>query len=151
MIWFVIIEIFGLKLSMGDRRLPLWLIVVPIQGLTNGVSPQVQKITPPPRVVIKECIWPCVFCVSTFYLFSVAKIFCVIHSCFFCHFLFLVGAENVPDYYGGYFFRHERSTFLFICSTTSNLNNIKPQQLQLQKRVQNEKKKQNRRPQPRKH
>ena len=49
------------------------------------------------------------------------------------------------------FFRHERSTFLFICSTTSNLNNFKPQQLQPQKRVQNEKKKQNRRPQPRKH
>ena len=57
--------------------------------------------------------------------------------------------ENVPDYYS--FFRHERSTFLFICSTTSNLNNFKPQQLQRQKRVQNEKKKQNRRPQPRKH
>ena len=51
----------------------------------------------------------------------------------------------------GSFFRHERSTFLFICSTTSNLNNFKPQQLQPQKRVQNEKKKQNRRPQPRKH
>ena len=51
----------------------------------------------------------------------------------------------------GSFFRHERSTFLFICSTTSNLNNIKPQQLQPQKRVQNEKKKQNRRPQLRKH
>ena len=49
------------------------------------------------------------------------------------------------------FFRHERSTFLFICSTTSNLNNFKPQQLQPQKRVQNEKKTQNRRPQPRKH
>ena len=48
-------------------------------------------------------------------------------------------------------FRHERSTFLFICSTTSNLNNFKPQQLQPQKRVQNEKKKQNIRPQPRKH
>ena len=40
---------------------------------------------------------------------------------------------------------------MFICSTTSNLNNFKPQQLQPQKRVQNEKKKQNRRPQPRKH
>ena len=51
----------------------------------------------------------------------------------------------------GSFFRPERSTFLFICSTTSNLNNFKPQQLQPQKRVQNEKKKQNRRPQPRKH
>ena len=51
----------------------------------------------------------------------------------------------------GSFFRHERSTFLFICSTTSNLNNFKPQQLQPQKRVQNEKKKQNRRPQPRNH
>ena len=51
----------------------------------------------------------------------------------------------------GSFFRHEKSTFLFICSTTSNLNNFKPQQLQPQKRVQNEKKKQNRRPQPRKH
>ena len=48
-------------------------------------------------------------------------------------------------------FRHERSTFLFICSTTSNLNNFKPQQLQPQKRVQTGKKKQNRRPQPRKH
>ena len=36
-------------------------------------------------------------------------------------------------------------------STTSNLNNFKPQQLQPQKRVQNEKKKQNRRPEPRKH
>ena len=59
--------------------------------------------------------------------------------------------ENVPDYYSGSFFRHERSTFLFICSTTSNLNNFKPQQLQPQKRVQNEKKKQNRRPEPRKH
>ena len=45
-----------------------------------------------------------------------------------------------------------RSTFFFICSTTSNLNNFKPQQLQPQKRVQNEmKKKQNRRPEPRKH
>ena len=43
------------------------------------------------------------------------------------------------------------STFLFICSTTSNLSNFKPQKLQPQKRVQNEKKKQNRRPQPRKH
>ena len=51
----------------------------------------------------------------------------------------------------GSFFRHERSTFLFICSTTSNLNNFKPQQLQPQMRVQNEKKKQNRRPQSRKH
>ena len=40
---------------------------------------------------------------------------------------------------------------MFICSTTSNLNNFKPQQLQPQKRVQNEKKKQNRRPGPRKH
>ena len=39
---------------------------------------------------------------------------------------------------------------MFIRSTTSNLNNFKPQQLQPQKRVQNEKKKQNRRPQPRK-
>ena len=35
---------------------------------------------------------------------------------------------------------------MFICSTTSNLNNFKPQQLKPQKRVQNEKKKQNRRP-----
>ena len=52
---------------------------------------------------------------------------------------------------GSFFFKHERSTFLFICSTTSNFNNFKPQQLQPQKRVQNEKKKQNRRPQPRKH
>ena len=51
----------------------------------------------------------------------------------------------------GSFFRHERSTFLFICSTTSNLKNFKPQQLQPQKRVQNEKKKQNRRPEARKH
>ena len=51
----------------------------------------------------------------------------------------------------GNFFRRVRSTFLFICSTTSNLNNLKPQQLQPQKRVQNEKKKQNRRPEPRKH
>ena len=40
---------------------------------------------------------------------------------------------------------------MFICSTTSNLNNFKPQQLQPQKCVQNEKKKQNRRPQPRNH
>ena len=39
---------------------------------------------------------------------------------------------------------------MFICSTTSNLNDFKPQQLQPQMRVQNEKKKQNRRPQPRK-
>ena len=39
---------------------------------------------------------------------------------------------------------------MFICSTTSNLNNFKPQQLQPQKRVQNEKKKQTR-PQPRNH
>ena len=51
----------------------------------------------------------------------------------------------------GSFFRRVRSTFLFICSTTSNLNNFKPQQLQPQKRVQNGKKKQNRRPEPRKH
>ena len=51
----------------------------------------------------------------------------------------------------GSFFRRVRSTFLFICSTTSNLNNFKPQQLQPQKRVQNEKKKQNRLPEPRKH
>ena len=43
------------------------------------------------------------------------------------------------------------STFLFICSTTSNLNNFEPQQLEPQKRVQNEKKKQNRRPEPRNH
>ena len=40
---------------------------------------------------------------------------------------------------------------MFICSTTSKFNNFKPQQLQPQKRVQNEKKKQNRRPEPRKH
>ena len=33
----------------------------------------------------------------------------------------------------------------------SNLNNFEPQQLQPQKRVQNEKKKQNKRPQPRNH
>ena len=52
---------------------------------------------------------------------------------------------------GSFFLKHERSTFLFICSTTSNFNNFKPQQLQPQKRVQNEKKKQSRRPQPRKH
>ena len=45
----------------------------------------------------------------------------------------------------GSFFRRVRSTFLFICSTTSNLNNFKTQQLQTQK------KKQNRRPEPRKH
>ena len=51
----------------------------------------------------------------------------------------------------GSFFRHVRSTFLFICSTTSNFNNFKPQQLQPHKCVQNEKKKQNRRPEPRKH
>ena len=51
----------------------------------------------------------------------------------------------------GSFFRRVRSTFLFICSTTSNLNNFKPQQLQPQKRVRNEKKKQNRRPEARKH
>ena len=37
----------------------------------------------------------------------------------------------------GSFFRHEWSSFLF--------NNVKPQQLESQKRVQNEKKKQNRR------
>ena len=49
------------------------------------------------------------------------------------------------------FFRRVRSTFLFICSTTSNLNNFEPQQLEPQKRVQNEKKKQNRRPEPRNH
>ena len=40
---------------------------------------------------------------------------------------------------------------MFICSTTSNVSNFKPQLLQPQKRVQNEKKKQKRRPQPRKH
>ena len=40
---------------------------------------------------------------------------------------------------------------MFICSTTSKFNNFKPQQLQPQKRVQNEKNKQNRRPEPRKH
>ena len=51
----------------------------------------------------------------------------------------------------GSFFRHERSTFLFICSTTSNRNNFEPQQLEPQKRVQNKKKKQNRRPEPRNH
>ena len=51
----------------------------------------------------------------------------------------------------GSFFRRVRSTFLFICSTTSNLNNFEPQQLEPQKRVQNEKKKQNRRPEPRNH
>ena len=43
--------------------------------------------------------------------------------------------ESVPDFYS--FFRRVRSTFLFICSTTSNLNNFEPQ-----KRVQNKKKKQ---------
>ena len=36
-----------------------------------------------------------------------------------------------------------------ICSTTSNLNNFEPQQLEPRKRVQNEKKKQNRPPEPR--
>ena len=51
----------------------------------------------------------------------------------------------------GSFFRRVRSTFLFICSTTSNLNNFEPQQLEPQKCVQNEKKKQNRRPEPRNH
>ena len=40
----------------------------------------------------------------------------------------------------GSFFKRVRSTFLFICSTTSNLNNFEPQQLEPQKRVQNEKK-----------
>ena len=40
---------------------------------------------------------------------------------------------------------------MFICSTMSNLNNFEPQQLEPQKRVQNEKKKQNRRPEPRNH
>ena len=40
---------------------------------------------------------------------------------------------------------------MFICSTTSNLNNFEPQQLEPQTRVQNEKKKQNRRPEPRNH
>ena len=51
----------------------------------------------------------------------------------------------------GSFFGRVRSTFLFICSTTSNLNNFEPQQVEPEKRVQNEKKKQNRRPEPRKH
>ena len=51
----------------------------------------------------------------------------------------------------GSFFRRVRSTFFFICSTKSNLNNFEPQQLEPQKRVQNEKKKQNRRPEPRNH
>ena len=56
----------------------------------------------------------------------------------------------------GSYFRRVRSTFLFICSTTSNLNNFEPQQLEPQqleppKRVQNEKKKQNRRSEPRNH
>ena len=63
----------------------------------------------------------------------------------------LILVENVPDFYSGYFLRRVRSSFLFICSTTSNLNNFKPQQLEPQKRVQNEKKKQNRRPEPRNH
>ena len=49
------------------------------------------------------------------------------------------------------FFRRVWSTFLFICSTTSNLNYFEPQQLEPQKRVQNEKKNQNRRPEPRNH
>ena len=58
----------------------------------------------------------------------------------------------MSDSYSGYFFGRVRPTFLFICSTTSNLNNFKPQQLQPQQRVQNEKKKkQNRRPEFRNH
>ena len=57
----------------------------------------------------------------------------------------------MPVSYSGLFFRSIRSTFLFICSTTSNLNNFKPQQLESQKRVLNEKKKQNRCPEPRNH
>ena len=59
--------------------------------------------------------------------------------------------ENVPDSYSDSFFRRVRSTFLFICSTTSNLSNFEPQQLEPQKRVQNEKKKPNRRTEPRNH
>ena len=57
----------------------------------------------------------------------------------------------------GSIFRHEMSTFLFICSTTSNLNNFKPQQLQTsttpasEARPKRKEKKQNRRPEPRKH
>ena len=51
----------------------------------------------------------------------------------------------------GSFFRLLRFTFLVTCLTTSNLNNFEPQQLEPQKRVQNEKKKQNRRPEPRYH
>ena len=51
----------------------------------------------------------------------------------------------------GSFFRRVRSTLLFICSTTSNLNNFKPQQLQPQQHVQNKKKKQNRHPEFRNH
>ena len=51
----------------------------------------------------------------------------------------------------GSFFRRVRFTFLFICSTTSNLNKFEPQQLEPQKRVQNEKKKQNRRTEPQNH
>ena len=56
----------------------------------------------------------------------------------------------------GSFFKRVKSTFLFICSTTSNLNNFKPQQLQTSTTPTSEarpkrKEKQNRRPQPRKH
>ena len=40
---------------------------------------------------------------------------------------------------------------MFICSTMSNLNNFEPQQVEPEKRVLNEKKKQNRRPEPRNH
>ena len=43
--------------------------------------------------------------------------------------------ELCPTLTVGNFFK---STFLFICSTTSNLNNFEPQQLEPQKRVQNE-------------
>ena len=46
----------------------------------------------------------------------------------------------------GSFFRHERSAFLFFCSTTSNLNNSN-----LRSASKTKRKKQNRRPQPRKH
>ena len=56
-----------------------------------------------------------------------------------------------PTLTGGNFFRRVRSTFLFICSTTSNVKNFEPRQLEPQKRIQNEKKKQNRRPEPQNH
>ena len=51
-----------------------------------------------------------------------------------------------PTHTVGSFFRRGRSTFF-----VHLLNNFEPQQLEPQKRVQNEKKKQNRHPQPRNH